>query len=239
MKRVNFIVALVVGSLAAVYVLWLIVVLVPRAYYLLYRPQYRQNFIVLQVLAHARVRLIDIPLARISQRFLSSLETRPFSYEALDPERSEIRLLKLLPGLRRDKIKCVIFRANLDDKDLRYEALSYTWGSPLPVRTIHLNSKKFCVTPSLHAALQHLRRVDEPRILWVDAVCINQFDFAERSQQVGLMRRIYSQASSVCVWLGAQKCPRVVQRLCAEAEASKDRSAWVQCKLNNCTCQFL
>lgn len=36
------------------------------------------------------------------------------------------------------------------------------------------------------AALDHI-----PRLLWVDAVCINQSDFDERARQVSLMRRIY------------------------------------------------
>lgn len=238
MKHVNFIVAIVLGTLAAFYFMCLIFVLTCRFYYLLYNPQYRTYFSILPALARSRIRLIDVPLAKIWQRFLYTFGIGPFSYEKLDPEKNEIRLLKLLPGLRREKIKCVIFRASLDDKDLRYETLSYTWRSPLPVRTILLNSKKFFVTPNLHAALQRLRRIDEPRILWIDAACINQLDFAERSQQVGLMRRVYSQASTVCVWLGAQKCHNEVQRLFTEAEASKDYSAWVQCESDISICSL-
>jgi hypothetical protein len=39
-------------------------------------------------------------------------------------------------------------------------------------------------------------------MLWVDALSINQADDDERSQQVCLMRAIYTQASSVEIWLG-------------------------------------
>lgn len=47
-----------------------------------------------------------------------------------------------------------------------------------------------------------LRRTDRLRILWADAVCINQKDMEERGSQVGLMARIFSEASRVLVWLG-------------------------------------
>jgi hypothetical protein len=43
------------------------------------------------------------------------------------------------------------------------------------------------------------------RVLWLDAICINQEDNAEKSIQVPLMRQIYQQASQVCVYLGEAK----------------------------------
>jgi hypothetical protein len=42
-------------------------------------------------------------------------------------------------------------------------------------------------------------------ILWVDAVCINQSDSAERTQQVLLMREIYTKANRVYAWLGEEQ----------------------------------
>ncbi|KAK5094375.1 hypothetical protein LTS08_008594 [Lithohypha guttulata] len=47
-----------------------------------------------------------------------------------------------------------------------------------------------------------LRHPDQSRIIWVDALCINQKDDAEKSWQVGLMRDIYQQSSQVLAWLG-------------------------------------
>jgi hypothetical protein len=38
--------------------------------------------------------------------------------------------------------------------------------------------------------------------LWVDAICINQNDIAERSAQIQRMRNIYSLALCSCAWLG-------------------------------------
>jgi hypothetical protein len=59
------------------------------------------------------------------------------------------------------------------------------------------------VTPNLGAALQRLRREDEVRIVWIDALCINQNDLDERASQVSFMREIYASARRVVVWLGS------------------------------------
>jgi hypothetical protein len=40
------------------------------------------------------------------------------------------------------------------------------------------------------------------RILWIDAICIDQENLKERGQQVRLMAGIYTKASRVLVWLG-------------------------------------
>ncbi|OTA77992.1 hypothetical protein M434DRAFT_402304 [Hypoxylon sp. CO27-5] len=41
-----------------------------------------------------------------------------------------------------------------------------------------------------------------PPLFWIDAVCINQRDVQECAEQVKLMRRLYTTASMVCIWLG-------------------------------------
>jgi hypothetical protein len=50
--------------------------------------------------------------------------------------------------------------------------------------------------------LQQLRDEKRPVMLWIDALCIDQTNLEERSEQVKMMARIYSQASQVVVWLG-------------------------------------
>ncbi|KAJ4302570.1 hypothetical protein N0V88_002720 [Collariella sp. IMI 366227] len=42
-----------------------------------------------------------------------------------------------------------------------------------------------------------------PLLLWIDALCIHQDDTTEKNCQMGLMNRIYSQAQTTLVWLGA------------------------------------
>jgi hypothetical protein len=58
------------------------------------------------------------------------------------------------------------------------------------------------VTKNLAEALQCLTVTEESRFLWVDAICINQTDNSERSQQVRSMAKIYEDAKRVLSWLG-------------------------------------
>ncbi|KAE9367276.1 HET-domain-containing protein, partial [Stipitochalara longipes BDJ] len=83
-----------------------------------------------------------------------------------------------------------------------YEALSYTWGKPEDVKEIELNGYPVKIRENLWSALVNLRDAREERVLWVDAICINQPDVDERNRQVQLMAHIYSRAKEVIVWLG-------------------------------------
>lgn len=58
------------------------------------------------------------------------------------------------------------------------------------------------VTVNCYAALKRLRKTDGHRLLWVDAICINQSLIPERNHQLGLMARIYHNATRVVVYLG-------------------------------------
>ena len=53
-------------------------------------------------------------------------------------------------------------------------------------------------------ALQHLSFAKKPRLLWIDAICINQDDIVERSEQVNKMASIYGSARLVILWLGEE-----------------------------------
>jgi hypothetical protein len=60
----------------------------------------------------------------------------------------------------------------------------------------------FQTTINLWRALYYLRSESKPKILWIDAICINQEDLDERSSQVQLMRYIYQNSTRTVVWLG-------------------------------------
>ncbi|KAI9862977.1 MAG: hypothetical protein M1813_004150 [Trichoglossum hirsutum] len=70
-------------------------------------------------------------------------------------------------------------------------------GSEQAHATIQIGANFAC-------ALTHLRYPDQPRTLWVDAVCINQNGVDERNAQVKRMGSIYSLAGRVVVWLGQE-----------------------------------
>ena len=59
------------------------------------------------------------------------------------------------------------------------------------------------VNVNLHCALQRFRLPSHPRLLWVDEICINQDDKAERAREVQIFHRIYREAERVLIWLGS------------------------------------
>ena len=82
-------------------------------------------------------------------------------------------------------------------------ALSYVWGNPARTHEILIDGKKHGITENLYTALRNLQRdaIGDMQV-WADAICINQGDLAERSDQVFLMREIYHCAAEVRIWLG-------------------------------------
>jgi len=123
----------------------------------------------------------------------------PLSYLGRSPE---IRIVDLEPGLEHDTINIQLRHCQLDDSLGSYEALSYTWGNTAKSHSARVSGKALGITQNLHSALVRLRLADNPRRLWIDAICINQGDDAEKSQQIRLMPRIYSASSSTIAWLG-------------------------------------
>lgn len=122
-------------------------------------------------------------------------------YAPLNSKNHEIRLLLLAPGNFHDELHCALIYTNLKTKPV-FEALSYCWGSPDNPKPIRLDGHIFRIGVNLESALRHLRYENAQRILWIDAVCVNQEDLTERSQQIMLMRDVYESAQNVVVWLG-------------------------------------
>jgi hypothetical protein len=128
---------------------------------------------------------------------------RPFTYSRLVGAHS-IRFVILQPGDFSAPIAIKILQTNLSIKR-PFEALSYTWGdqSNLQPITVHgLKRRVLHVGENLEVALRHLRDTKRTRTLWIDALCICQYDNQERNQQVMRMAEIFGQARNVCIWLG-------------------------------------
>jgi hypothetical protein len=113
----------------------------------------------------------------------------------------QIRVLEILPGPGEDKILCTLATVHFEQQKM-FEALSYAWGDSQERKTIQVNGLEMQVTTNLESALRHLRLPDLPRVLWVDAVCINQCDVEEKAVQVALMGKIYRGAEKVVIFLG-------------------------------------
>jgi len=123
-----------------------------------------------------------------------------YTYTPLE-DQGDIRLLTLYKGAKDDPLLCTLAKGNLQRKP-HYEALSYCWGSPHDVQPLQLDSLSINIHANLQSALWHLRLQREDRVLWVDALCINQNDIVERNHQVRLMGNIYTSARKTLVWLG-------------------------------------
>ncbi|KAK3493041.1 heterokaryon incompatibility protein-domain-containing protein [Neurospora hispaniola] len=115
---------------------------------------------------------------------------------------NEIRVVTLHPGSFDDPVFCTLDHVVLDGPRDDYIAISYTWGDPTQTKDINLNGHSYPATTNLHLALTYLRNENEPRRLWIDSLCINQRDVAERNAQVPRMRDVYAFAAEVNVWLG-------------------------------------
>ena len=128
-----------------------------------------------------------------------------FQYQPLSSQRNEIRLLRILPVRKFDGlncgIECNISHVSLDDLP-DYHALSYAWGEKLDLRSISLEGHPFNVTANLYGALSRLQTSSMTGPIWIDAICINQDNLQERSEQVVKMGDIFKQAAKVVTWLG-------------------------------------
>jgi hypothetical protein len=150
-----------------------------------------------------------------------------YSYKRIP--RDQVRLLLIKPGAFDEQINASLLVVNddqLGSEDYPYSALSYNWGNSAddctiiiqddpassPVKSINkvvdalravTQDKMMKVKPNLYEALKHLRKDNGVVALWVDALCINQFDNEEKAEQVLKMAQIYHKAYNVNIWLGS------------------------------------
>jgi hypothetical protein len=122
------------------------------------------------------------------------------------PGPGSIRLLRLMAHTDKNAgIECQLFDyplQKLGEVTHLYEALSYVWGDLKDLWSISVDKYNLPITINLYAALLCLRDHFIDRIIWVDAICINQEDVIEKGMQVRYMAEIYSKASRVILWLG-------------------------------------
>lgn len=170
------------------------------------------------------------------------------------PSPNCIRLLQVVPSTDDTVIQCSLTPFELANAP-PFQALSYTWGSPL----MTLKPTSFPKSPEVHDPLQNLRALRSikgeipyvygesesespirqhaiicdkrmikvttnlrdalrmlanptgplniaslPSYYWIDALCVNQENVLERSDQVARMAEIFKRADNVIVWLGRE-----------------------------------
>ena len=119
-----------------------------------------------------------------------------YQYEPL-LEEDAIRLLELKPTPDlQATLECSLVHTTLSecDNDLvdHYTALPYVWGDAKKTKTISIEGKELDVTVNLEPALRHLRDPGRRRMVWADALCIDQSNDEEKNQQVAQMSKVYA-----------------------------------------------
>ncbi|KAM3084826.1 hypothetical protein ACMFMG_003275 [Clarireedia jacksonii] len=130
-----------------------------------------------------------------------------YSYEPIQP--NQLRLLKFLQD--NNHISAILKAFSVEEPLPPFHALSYTWASEdtglSKSRVIEIENQQIPVLDSLQPFFQVLRakgQLLDGRWWWIDSICIDQTNLAERGHQVQLMQHIYRRANQVVIWLGEQ-----------------------------------
>jgi hypothetical protein len=126
-----------------------------------------------------------------------------FEYTTLTDPAGEVRLLRLHDS----PTEYCLDVFPLNESCPPFAAISYTWGDSRISVPIRINGRSFLVRKAAWDLLKELPSLDmdcdlRPEFIWIDSICINQSNTTERNHQVRLMRKIYSSATVVLVWLG-------------------------------------
>jgi hypothetical protein len=158
---------------------------------------------------HLCIPTFSIPLLPfVSSKLVAIMHSNDSTYvHTRFVHQDSIRHLGLLPGLRGSPLKSNIIIVRKGNNP-EYEALSYAWGDPTPLHPIQEISSGTVlrIATSLEQALQAIRGTDVPRVLWIDAICINQSNIQEKGHQVALMDQLYHDARRGIVWLPCKGC---------------------------------
>ncbi|KAJ5736114.1 uncharacterized protein N7483_001239 [Penicillium malachiteum] len=132
-----------------------------------------------------------------------------------------IRLLKFDSTVSEEPLRFSLKVCKFLEKPT-YNSLSYEWGDTVADRLIFINDRLFFIRENLHSFLKVLASsAYRDDYVFVDAICINQDDIAERNAQVRRVGDLYAQAENVLVWLGSGTAESdFVFDICSDSVAS-------------------
>ena len=194
--------------------------------------------ILLSIYYFIPFRMFKIIIERPPSELLALVLARPLyspsfeyplgPYKSL-PDSRWIRLCKLTKtedgGFYIELIKYLL------DSAPPYRALSYTWGPAHGGSVPHdgdridllIGERNHSVPDNLLLAIEDLPDTHLRSYYWIDALCIDQVNDKERSEQVTIMDKIFQRATVVDVWLGTaypdtQRFNDIVQDLVSHQE---------------------
>lgn len=163
--------------------------------------------VVEAILVESLPKAIQRTRIRFAQRWSHVQAAARHEYKPLKSGHIRLLLLKRSSGPLSGMIKAELLdismnRVHQQSDDVNYEAVSYCWGGSSRDKLILINDRIFYVTKSAFELLLARRSVFRDRLIWIDAICINQEDKVEKSHQIALMRNIYQGAARVIIFLG-------------------------------------
>lgn len=123
-------------------------------------------------------------------------------------ELNQVRLLRLNPESDAPDV------GSLETVDLSsappYYALSHSWKTQHDYTDVRIDGKNVALGTGLVACIKRLSELQrsntelKPPIqyIWIDYICIDQSNLAERSSQVALMGQLYRSSIRTLIWLG-------------------------------------
>jgi len=129
-----------------------------------------------------------------------SYETRAI-YRQLEHTSQQVRLLQSIQSGDDDELHFELVVVRLDTAP-PFRAISYTWGDSTQTRRITLNGSPAVVSNNAWYALWQAQTRSPNSLLWIDSLCINQSDLAEKSAQVQIMGDIFARADVVYACVG-------------------------------------
>ena len=172
-----------------------------------------------------------------------------FRHTALDRKENSMRLVKVLPNLSTDGlVECSMYRTKLSpgaadgatdvvetqrpdtpyssSQQTPYVCLSYMWGSPRDEGAILIDGTVLMVRKNLETFLHVARKQLGYCFLWIDALCIDQANAAERDHQVQRMGTIFAKAKMLITWLG---CKPELERPLHLLGLGENQTQWAAC----------
>jgi hypothetical protein len=131
----------------------------------------------------------------------ASSKNNKYAYLPL-PSIDHIRILRLLPGAKEDRLCCDLKVVSIDKAEDTYDAISYVWGDLESTEDVLCNGQRIPVTTNLADALRQIRSREKTKLLWADAISIDQNNNQEKGHQVKRMGRVFQAARQVLAWLG-------------------------------------
>ena len=123
-------------------------------------------------------------------------------YRPPSRERKQIRLLTVEPGQYPDPVRCSLRHVVIDEEPYPcFETISYCWGDSSKRSWLTIDGITVNVPASSKAAIQRMRLKDTTLTIWIDAICINQADLAERAMQVSFIDGIYGMSCGNLIYL--------------------------------------